>query len=233
MTYPTSDGSSNQVLTTNGSGTLSFQDVTAIGGTITGVTAGTGLTGGGVAGSVTLNVVGGDGITANANDIEVDLTDTAVFTSTNTASKAVVRDGSGNFAAGTITAVATEAQYADLAEKYEADQNYQPGTVVVFGGEKEITVTDIENDYKVAGVISTDPAYKMNCDAEGLYVALRGRIPCKVIGPVKKGDVLVTSNRPGFAKASDQPHFVSASCMVGKALQDHDTPSEGVIEIVV
>ena len=233
LTYPTSDGSSNQVLTTNGSGTLSFQDVTAIGGTITGVTAGTGLTGGGVAGSVTLNVIGGDGITANANDIEVDLTDTAVFTSTNTASKAVVRDGSGNFAAGTITATATEAQYADLAEKYEADQNYQPGTVVVFGGEKEITVTDIENDYKVAGVISTDPAYKMNCDAEGLYVALRGRIPCKVIGPVKKGDVLVTSNRPGFAKASDQPHFVSASCMVGKALQDHDTPSEGVIEIVV
>ena len=221
------------------SGDLSYNSSTGVisftndAGDIESVGAGTGMTGGGSSGAVTLNVIGGDGITANANDIEVDLTDTAVFTSTNTANKAVVRDGSGNFAAGTITAVATEAQYADLAEKYEADQNYQPGTVVVFGGEKEITVTDIENDYKVAGVISTDPAYKMNCDAEGLYVALRGRIPCKVIGPVKKGDVLVTSNRPGFAKASDQPHFVSASCMVGKALQDHDTPSEGVIEIVV
>ena len=187
-------------------------------GTVTSVGSGAGLSGGAITGSGTL---------------AVDLTDTAIFTSTNTASRAVVRDGSGNFAAGTITAVATEAQYADLAEKYESDQNYQPGTVVVFGGSKEITVSDIENDYKVAGVISTDPAYKMNCDADGLYVALRGRIPCKVIGPVKKGDVLITSNRPGFAKASDQPHFVSASCMVGKALQDHDTPSEGVIEIVV
>jgi len=135
--------------------------------------------------------------------------------------------------AGTFSGTATEAQYADLAEKYESDQNYQPGTVVVFGGEKEITVTNIENDYKVAGVISTDPAFMMNKDAEGQYVALRGRVPCKVIGPVKKGDILVTSERPGFAKSSDQPHFVSASCMIGKALQNHDTPSEGVIEIVV
>jgi len=105
--------------------------------------------------------------------------------------------------------------------------------VVVFGGEKEITVTSQENDHRVAGVISTDPAYMMNSEAEGQYVALRGRIPCKVIGPVKKGDVLITSSRPGFAMASDQPHFVSASCMVGKALQDHLTPSEGVIEVVV
>ena len=73
----------------------------------------------------------------------------------------------------------------------------------------------------------------MNSEAEGQYVALRGRVPCKVIGPVKKGDVLVTSDRPGFAQASDQPHFVSASCMVGKALQDFDAPSECVIEVVV
>ena len=196
-------------------------------GDIEAVGAGPGLTGGGTSGAVTLTVGAGDYINVAADTVSVDAT------STNTASKVVARDASGNFAAGTITATATQAQYADLAEKYESDVEYQPGTVVVFGGEKEITVTSQENDHRVAGVISTDPAYMMNSEAEGQYVALRGRIPCKVIGPVKKGDVLITSSRPGFAMASDQPHFVSASCMVGKALQDHLTPSEGVIEVVV
>ena len=150
-----------------------------------------------------------------------------------TANKIAKRDGSGNLTANTFTGTATQARYADLAEKYASDTNYQPGTVVIFGGNKEITVTDRPDDYRVAGVISTDPAYMMNCDADGQYVALRGRIPCKVIGPIKKGDVLITSERPGFAKKCDQPHFVSAACMVGKALQDHPTPSEGIIEIVV
>ena len=257
------------------SGDISYNSTTGVfaftndAGDIEGVTAGSGLTGGGTSGTVSLDVNtgtglqvisdevqvtfnnvytslgGGNGIdlvTSNASDstgfttwtggINVDLTDTTVFTSTNTASRAVVRDGSGNFAAGTITATATQAQYADLAEKYESDAEYQPGTVVVFGGEKEITVTDQENDHRVAGVISTEPAYLMNNESSGLPVALRGRVPCKVIGPVKKGDVLVTSNRPGFAESSDQPHFVSASCMVGKALQSFDG-TEGVIEVVV
>ena len=81
----------------------------------------------------------GDGLTGGASSgsatLAVDLTDTTIFTSTNTASRAVVRDGSGNFAAGTITATATQAQYADLAENYEADADYEPGTVLVIGGE--------------------------------------------------------------------------------------------------
>jgi len=196
-------------------------------GTVTEINGGSGLTPASITTSGTLAVGAGSYILVGADDVSVDAT------STNTASKVVARDASGNFAAGTITATATQAQYADLAEKYESDVEYQPGTVVVFGGEKEITVTSQENDHRVAGVISTDPAYMMNSEAEGQYVALRGRIPCKVIGPVKKGDVLITSSRPGFAMASDQPHFVSASCMVGKALQDHLTPSEGVIEVVV
>ena len=74
LTYPTADGTANQVLTTDGNGNLSFVDVTAIGGTVTGVIAGDGMTGGGVSGSVTLNVVGGTGIDANANDIAIDST---------------------------------------------------------------------------------------------------------------------------------------------------------------
>ena len=181
-------------------------------GDITAVTAGSYLTGGGSSGGVTLNVDA---------------------TSANTASKVVARDSSGNFAAGVITATATAARYADLAEIYATDQNYQPGTVVVFGGEKEVTVTDHQNSPRVAGVISTDPAYMMNKDAEGQYVALRGRVPCKVIGPVKKGDVLITSDRPGFACVSSDPAFVGAACIVGKAIGEWDTPSEGVVEIMV
>ena len=73
----------------------------------------------------------------------------------------------------------------------------------------------------------------MNSEAEGQYVALRGRVPCKVIGPVKKGDVLITSSRPGFAETSSDPAFVGAACIVGKALGEWDSPSEGVVEIVV
>ena len=196
-------------------------------GDITAVTAGSGLTGGATSGGATLNVGAGSYIVVAADTIAVDAT------SANTGSKVVARDGSGNFSAGTITATATAARYADLAEKYATDTHYEHGTVVIFGGDAEVTVTTESNSPKVAGVISTDPAYMMNKDAEGQYVALRGRVPCKVIGPVAKGDVLVTSSRPGFAEAASDPHFVGVACYVGKAISSIDTPSEGVIEIMV
>jgi len=183
-------------------------------------------------------ISGGDGISFSGGSISVDLTDSDTFDTTNTASRAVVRDASGNFSANVITAnsfdgVASSARYADLAEKYEADADYEPGTVVIFGGEKEITVTQGPESAKVAGVISTNPAYMMNADADGIYVALRGRVPCKVIGKVKKGDVLVTSSTPGYAQSSTQPHFVGAACIVGKSLQSKDTDGPGIVEIVV
>ena len=206
----------------NTTGQFSITEV----GDISAVTAGAGLTGGGSSGAVTLNIGAGSYITVNADDVAVDAT------TTNTASKVVARDGSGNVYASYFNGTATSAFYADLAEKYESDSNYEAGTVVVFGGEKEITITSESNSPRVAGVISTEPAYMMNSEADGQYVALRGRVPCKVVGPVKKGDVLITSSRPGFAEASDQPHFVSASCIVGKALQNFDG-TEGVIEVVV
>ena len=202
-------------------------------GDITGVTAGSGLTGGGTSGAVTLNVIGGDGISANANDIAVDLSDTAIFTSTNTANKAVVRDGSGNFAANIITGTATQAQYADLAEKYEADAEYEPGTVLVIGGEKEVTVTDEPGSHAVVGVVSTDPAYLMNSEAEGVAIALRGRIPCKVAGVCRKGDVLVTSDVPGHAMVAIAPTKLSPLQIVGRALAHKTEAAPGLVEIIV
>ena len=98
-----------------------------------------------------------------------------------------------------IYGVAIQAQYADLAEHYEADSAYAPGTVVVFGGTAEITTTNEMGDERVAGAISTDPAYLMNAANPGVPVALRGRVPVKVMGPVNKGDSLVTSSTPGYA----------------------------------
>jgi hypothetical protein len=186
-------------------------------------------------GTVT-SISGGDGLSGTvttSGSLAVDLSDTTTFTSTNTASKAVVRDGSGNFAAGTITATATQAQYADLAEKYEADAEYEPGTVLVIGGEKEVTITDEAGSYKVVGVVSTDPAYLMNSQSNGVAVALRGRVPCKVIGNVNKGDVLVASDTPGYAMVGSMPHTLSPLQIVGRSLETKTDAQPGVIEILV
>ena len=102
-----------------------------------------------------------------------------------------------------LNATATAARYADLAERYEADAVYTAGTVVVVGGEKEITTTNQAANPAVAGVISQAPAYMMNSEAGSdethPYVALKGRVKCKVYGAVTKGDLLVTSRHPGYA----------------------------------
>ena len=102
----------------------------------------------------------------------------------------------------------------------------------MFGGDKEITVANIEATTKVAGVISTAPAYMMNSeagnDATHPYVALAGRVPCKVEGPIAKGDLLVASDVPGYAKSSA---FVGGA-VIGKALENHND-GYGVIEILV
>lgn len=144
----------------------------------------------------------------------------------------VARNSSGDFAAGVVTATATQARYADLAEKYDSDSVYDPGTVVVFGGEKEITVTDIQEDTRVAGVISTNPAYLMNVESDGLAVALRGKVPCKVIGTVRKGDVLVSSTVAGYAMAIPDNNPLAAA-IIGKSLEDKFDLDLGTIMIVV
>lgn len=116
-----------------------------------------------------------------------------------------------------LNATATSARYADLAERYETDAVYTPGTVVVIGGEKEITVTNTAANTAVAGVISHAPAYMMNSEAGNdqthPYVALKGRVKCKVYGPITKGDLLVTSQHPGYACVyvnGDHPRAVFA-----------------------
>jgi hypothetical protein len=145
--------------------------------------------------------------------------------------------GSGNIGSATtsfntVFAKATSAQYADLAENYIADLDYVPGTVVVFGGDKEITVTSVIADARVAGAISTNPAYLMNDTAPGLPVALRGRIPVMVSGPVTKGDSLVTSAIPGYAM-SVGCDTTYGQAVFAKTLETDLTDGLKVIEAVI
>jgi len=135
--------------------------------------------------------------------------------------------------ASTFTGTSTTAKYADLAENYVADNVYEPGTVLVFGGEHDVTTTPIHCNRKVAGVVSSDPAYLMDSELEGKYIvalALQGKVPCKVIGPVEKGDTLVTSMYPGVAIASSDP---KVGTVIGKSLENKTSKEEGIITIVV
>ena len=139
--------------------------------------------------------------------------------------------GSSTTYFNTVFAKATSAQYADLAEKYTADAEYAPGTVLVFGGTHEVTVNATDSDRKVAGVVSTNPSYIMNAGLEGEHVAtvaLTGRVPTMVVGPVRKGDMMVSAGL-GRARPEADPQV---GAVIGKALEDFDG-DEGTIEVVV
>jgi hypothetical protein len=145
----------------------------------------------------------------------------------------VLRDGSGNFYSNIIYATANAANYADLAEKYQSDADYAPGTVLVFGGPREVTTTGHHADVSVAGVVSTAPAYLMNMqEPNSVAVALRGKVPVKVMGPVKKGDLLVTSYVAGFAESvGKDPRFGIA--VFAKSLEEDLNTGEKVINAVI
>ena len=128
------------------------------------------------------------------------------------------------------------ATYADLAERYATDVPYEAGTVVVFGGEAEITTTTEAKDVSVAGVISTNPALKLNADAGNSqthpYVALRGRVPCNFVGPVSKGDLIVTAdNEPGYAQSIGKND--AGRSVFAKSLETDLTEGKKLIEVVI
>ena len=131
--------------------------------------------------------------------------------------------------ATTFNGVASSARYADLAENYVADGIYEPGTVVEFGGKFEITL-GTNCSPRVAGIVSTNPAYLMNFNQTGEYVtpvALQGKVPCKVSGKVCKGDMMISGGH-GYAISAANP---AIGTVIGKALQDFDG-EYGIIEVV-
>ena len=151
-----------------------------------------------------------------------------------------IRIHDGSTAGGFLTN-AKEAQYADVAERYHADAVYEPGTVMSFGGDHEITQTVSDCDTRVMGVISTDPYCVMNSphrrpDLTNEWhppIALLGRVPTRVSGIVRKGDRMVSSATPGHARAWTEAGDPPASAVIGKAVEDHDISGEGMIEILI
>ena len=223
-------GTSNVVVITNtgtniagtisASGNANVGNIGAVGGIFTGNVSAANFIGTG-AGSPTINSSGSLSISA---------------TSGVTLNNVVTLSTGGNTTAGNITGNWTltsgsrlQATYADLAEYYEADDNYEPGTVLAFGGAKEVTIAE-DGTTRVAGVVSTNPAYAMNANCQGIAVAiaLQGRVPTKVRGTVRKGDMMVSAGN-GFARPWNNP---AMGTVIGKALEDFDGV-EGIIEIAV
>lgn len=173
---------------------------------------------------VTVNAYG----TATMGDVEL-----GNILNTNANGVGNIGNATGFF--NTIFAQATSAQYADVAEKYSADQDYAPGTVLEIGGSSEVTKTTAYASTRMVGVVTTDPAFIMNSGLKGDHVAtvtLLGRVPCRVAGTIKRGDLLTSSNLPGVATALLAEHY-RPGCVIGKALQDYNSQEQGIIEVIV
>jgi hypothetical protein len=132
---------------------------------------------------------------------------------------------------GNAHITALRALYADLAESYAADADYEPGTVLSFGGSEEVTISMHDSDRRIAGVVSTNPSYQMNSGLNSPHVAviaLQGRVPAKVVGPVIKGDMMISAGN-GRARADANP---KTGTIIGKSLEDFHGEI-GTIEIAV
>jgi len=137
-------------------------------------------------------------------------------------------DASGATLIGTWAAT-----YSDLAECYESDMLYDPGTVVKLGGDKEITMTDHDADWDVFGIISTNPAYVLNSGNLGLYlpVALVGRVPCLVVGPVTKFSRLIPA-KGGYARAVSAKIAYNLP-VIGRAMETNMDKGVKLVEVAV
>ena len=195
-----------------------------------------------VAGNISGNIISGSNPIVTTGNANVgNLNTTGIVGGTGATLLANTLTTGGNTIAGAITGNWTltagsrlTATYADLAERYVADMHYESGTILTFGGDFEVSITSEADSTRVAGVVSTNPAYLMNAECEGEYVvelALIGRVPCKVIGPVIKGDLITTSEIAGFGKTNNEAR---TGTVIGKALENFNGPSpNGIIEVLV
>jgi hypothetical protein len=136
---------------------------------------------------------------------------------------------------GTVAGNQINANYADVAERFEADTELSPGTVVELGGSAEITLVTDDLSEKVFGVISTRAAYLMNSSAGSDVthppVAMTGRVPVKVVGSVVRGDRLVSAGN-GHARSA-RAGEATAFNVIGRALRDKLDTEPGTVEAIV
>jgi hypothetical protein len=184
------------------------------------------------------NVTGGALTTTGnvtASNMTVATGDVAVGSITNNNASGVGNIGSASVAFNTVHALATSAQYADMAERFHADAEYSPGTVVEIGGVNEVTICDTELSDKVFGVVSEQPAYLMNggagTNATHPPIAMSGRVPVNVIGFVTKGDRLVSAGN-GLARAGNLDELSSFN-VIGRALENKTKGEIGTVEAIV
>lgn len=187
--------------------------------------------------SITGNITGGNILTAGLVSITGNITggNLRVGNITNANGNGVGNIGNATGYFNTIFAQATSAQYADVAERFAADDLYAPGTVVELGGSAEITRSTTELSDSVFGVISTRAAYLMNSgagsDSTHPPVAMTGRVPVQCTGVVCKGDRLVSAGN-GLARSAAVGE-ATAFNTIGRALADKSNPEIGTVEAIV
>jgi len=190
--------------------------------------------GGNIAGNGSVNLTGIGNISATGEINAIKLTGGEVQTS-------ILTTGA-NTSAGTITGNWTltsgsrlESTYADLAEYYKGEEAYEVGTVVCFGGTKEVHVSDVKGSRRVAGIVSTNPAYIMNqgCSGIPVAVALQGRVPCKVTDTCEKGDVMVSDGQGGATAWYHVATIMHPGMTLGKAIEDKTSKELSIIEVAV
>ena len=188
-------------------------------------------------GGVTTTALTLDGATANAviaKTLSINAGDAATGL-INGGTNGVGNIGAAGAGFNTVFAKATTAQYADMAERFEADAEYAPGTIVELGGEKEITLCIDDLSDKVFGVVSTQPAYLMNgsagTDVTHPPIAMSGRVPVNVIGFVTKGDRLVSAGN-GLARSANLGEINSFN-VIGRALTGKTDEGIGSVEAIV
>lgn len=172
-----------------------------------------------------------NGTSTQSDNLKVITSSNTIYagaTTSATINSIAARDSSGNISANVFNGVATSARFADLAEKYIPDADYEVGTVMIIGGEKEITASYFVGQ-RAIGVISENPAYMMNSELEGgVYVALKGRVPVKVHGPIVKGNRLMASSHGAATVCVDNNNDVFAI-----ALESSDATGIITIEAVI
>jgi len=166
-----------------------------------------------------------NGTATTANAMVVGQNNRTASTSA-TSDTVAVRDGSGNLSANLFQGTATEARYADLAEKYTTDDDYATGTVMAVSADDDAETTYCDIDGMPIGVISAKPALLMNAEADGQAIALKGRVPLRVVGPVNKGDKLYVGADGTAQKANEGE-------LVGVALESNDRHEEKLVEVVL